>query len=364
MQKELDKSKTKHEKIYTWIKDRINDGTFKIGEKFISENELCSMFNVSRHTVRHAFNLLETEGLIDRRQGSGTYIMNTSIIPNEVKHIGVSMSYLDEYIFPNILKGIERVLTQYGYSIILGITYNRVENERQFIKKCIANGVDGVISEASKTAYPSPNLDLYRKLKNAGIPTVFINSYYKELDCNYIVMDDKRGGYDSAMRLINGGHRKIGGIFKRDDMQGIDRFSGFSKAMRANKINDFEKNIIWFTTEDYGKLMDTEYDSNILNKLSECTGVVCYNDQIAAILISIFERHNIHVPNDKSIVSFDNSNLANLCSVKLTTMTHAGEKLGEKAAESINKLITGSEKKITCKFTPKLVERDSVLNLE
>jgi GntR family transcriptional regulator, arabinose operon transcriptional repressor len=365
MSKDSSKKETKHEKMHMWIKDRIVDGTFKIGDKLVSENELRSMFNVSRHTVRHALELLESEGIIDRRQGSGTYILkNPALNRKSTKCIGVSMSYLDEYIFPNILRGIDSVLTCLGYSIVLCITYNRVENERRFLNTCIANEVEGVIVEANKSALPNPNIDLYAELTAKGIPYVFINCFYDNMDCNYVVMDDYLGGFTAASRLLRSGHRKIGGIFKSDDMQGQRRYAGFAQALHKKGVNDFKDNIVWFSTEDIDILIDSKYDSELLNRLSGCTGIVCYNDQVAAKMIMMLQRNNISVPSDMSIVSFDNSNLAILCSVKLTTVTHAGEKLGEKAAESICQLITGSEKKIEYKFKPELVERDSVVDIK
>lgn len=353
---------TKHERLRSWIKNRIDDGTFNSGDKLPSENELCSMFGISRHTVRHALDLLESEGIIDRRRGSGTYILKKPALnSSKSKCIAVSMSYLDEYIFPNIVKGIDKVLTSLGYSILLGITYNHTENERHFLKSCIENEVGGVIIEASKSALPNPNLDLYHELDAKGIPYIFINCYYDALDCSYVVMDDSLGGFTAASRLLRAGHCKIGGIFKSDDMQGQSRYAGFSKALRNSGIST--NNIIWYATEDVDMFTESKFDLQLLHKLSDCTAIVCYNDQIAARIIAMLQRNNISVPEDISIVSFDNSNLAILCGVKLTTLSHSGEKLGIKAAESIYNLIRGDEKKITYMFKPQLIERESVKDI-
>lgn len=358
------KPKTKHEKLREWIIARIDDGTYNAGDRLVSENQLCSMFGVSRHTVRHALDMLESEGILDRRRGSGTYILKKPADDgNKQKSIAVSMSYLDEYIFPNIVKGIDQVLTGLGYSIILGITYNHTENERNFLKSCISNGVDGVIIEASKSALPNPNLDLYHELEKRGIPYIFVNCYYDALNPSFVIMDDYQGGFIAASRLISAGHRKIGGIFKKDDMQGQRRYAGFAAAMKENGLSVDENHVIWYATEDIDMFTETKYDSQILGRLSSCTGIVCYNDQIAARMFTMFQRNNISVPDDISFVSFDNSNLSILCGVKFTTLTHAGELLGEKAAESIYKLICGDEKIIRYTFSPELIERDSVRDI-
>lgn len=356
---------TKHEKLRLWIIDRIVDGTYKIGDRLTSENELCTIFGISRHTVRHALDLLETEGIVDRRRGSGTYVaQNPSFLHNSSKTIGVAMSYLDSYIFPNILMGIDEVLTRLDYHILPGITYNRVENERYFLQSCLNHAVDGVIIEASRSACDNPNLDLYRELENRAIPCIFINCYYTGFNCNYVVTDDVSGGAMAASYLIKAGHKKIGGIFKEDDMQGLRRHTGFVKTLQENGLGGADDHILWYKTEDFDLFIDEKHDARVLDALSGCTGIVCYNDTIAANLITLLERHSLRVPDDVSIISFDNSNLSVLCGVKLTTIAHPGEKLGKMAAQSIFNLIVGNQKKVNYMFSAELVERNSVKEIK
>jgi Transcriptional regulators len=356
---------TKHEKLRLWIIGQIMDGTLKIGDRLTSENELCTMFGISRHTVRHALDLLDSEGIVDRRRGSGTYILrNPARQHKSSKLIGVAMSYLDSYIFPNILKGIDDVLTRLDYHILPGITYNRVQNERHFLQSCLEHSVDGVIIEASKSAYENPNLDLYRELESRSIPCIFINCYYGGYDCNYVITDDFAGGFMAASHLLKAGHRRIGGIFKKDDMQGQRRYAGFSSALSARGIGGFDDHTVFYKTEDLDMFIDEKFDKEVLRVLSGCTGIVCYNDNIAANLIAMLDRNAIKVPEDVSIVSFDNSNLSVLCSVKLTTIAHPGEKLGKVAAQGIYNLIAGSQKKFVYTFSPELVERNSVKSLK
>lgn len=364
-QRRVDEQLTKHGQLKNWIRQRIMNGTYKTGDKLVSENELCKMFGISRHTVRHALDALEREGLLDRRRGSGTYIRkNPENSKTPTKNVGVIMSYLDEYIFPGIIRGVDSVLSPLGYNIVLGITYNKLENEKRLIESCIEKEVDGLIVEATKSALPNPNMELYRSLGRMGIPAVFLNCYYHQMACSYVVMDDRGGGRLAASALIEAGHRKLGGIFKLDDMQGRERYAGFTQALRDHGLSLSEDHVIWYATEDEENYFCGEGDALILKRLAGCTGVVCYNDQIAGKLVALLERNGISVPGNLSIASFDNSDVAVMGRVKLTTVAHAGERMGARAAQNLCYLMRGGEGPVTYTFPAELIRRDSIRRVD
>ena len=352
---------TKHAALEAWIYNKIRDGTFKAGDRLISENELCDLFGVSRHTVRHALDTLEGEGFLDRRRGSGTYIrFNGGAHRGLTNTVGVILSYLESYIFPGILRGIESVMTNAGYSLMLGITYNKVENERRLLEEYMAKGVDGILVEATKSALPNPNIDLYEKLTRTQTPLMFFNCYYRELGCNYVVMDDRKGARMATARLLDAGHRRLGGVFKLDDMQGKERYCGFTEALHQRGLAIPEDAVLWYATEDADSLFSGEFDRMILKKFRDCTGIVCYNDLVAVGLIDLFARNGIRVPERVSVTGFDNAGLSGAGSVRLTTVTHPGEKLGEKAAEYLCQALRGGPKLRRFVFEPELIEGESV----
>lgn len=355
----LDANKPKHMALYEWIKERIENGTFEIGEKLISENTICEKFGISRQTVRHAIGALEQEGLVERQRGSGTYIKAKDFhLKSVTMTIGVITTYLDDYIFPSIINGIEGILTQNNYSVSLGLTRNKIENERRLLESFLEKEIDGLIVEGTKSALPNPNLGIYQKFYKKGVPVIFINGYYGELDPNYVVVDDVIGGKMATDYLIHCGHKKITGIFKYDDMQGHKRYQGFQESLYNAKVNICEENLMWFATED-NQFLDIENSEEVLKKLQGITGVVCYNDEIAVKLIKLLEHNSIQVPEDISIVSFDDSNLATMSNTGLTTIAHPGKALGKFAAKELLKIINEEEiSKNT--LEPELVIRESV----
>lgn len=332
----------KHILLSQWIKDNIANGTYLVGDKIPSENELSNQFHYSRQTVRQAIGNLVSEGILIREHGSGTYVNSKPLIhrnPSKTMRIGVITTYLDDYIFPSIIHGIEEVLTVNGYTMSLGITHNKPSNEENCLHSMIQTGVDGIIIEGTKTALPNMNDSLFEELKDRGIKTVFINGFNGKNVDSYVVMDDRKAGELVGDYLNSNGHTHIGGIFKSDDIQGINRYEGLLKSLKKNNHTLHDNSMIWYTTEDFKYFFDGSMDKIIMERLQDVTGVVCYNDQVAAGLIKVLKRNHLSVPEDKSIISFDNSFLAKEMVCNLTSVIHPSKKMGKKAAMVLLKLM-------------------------
>lgn len=352
----------KHEEISNWLREKITDGTFAIHEKIPSENELAAKFGYSRQTVRQAIRSLASDGILTRAQGSGTYVSRRAakIQQSATMRIGVITTYPDDYIFPGIIHGIEDVLSEHHYTIALGITHNRQTDEENALRQMMANGVDGLIVETTKSALPNANEILYHEILDRGIPIVFLNGHYRNLGESYVIMDDVLAGGLAAGALADKGHKKIGGIFKSDDIQGLKRYEGMQNLMRQRHLLLADSSILWYTTEDLPYLFSGTFDAMILSRFSGITGLVCYNDQIAAALIKLFARHGIFVPGDISIVSFDNSPLADTLSCNLTSVIYPSLEIGHRAAELILKKLSDPSCKEHIILIPELKQRSSI----
>lgn len=355
----------KYEEISQWIKDKILDGSFPVGTKIPSENELSVQFGYSRQTVRQAIGTLESEGYLVRSKGSGTYVHRPLKRTNEdaTMRIGVITTYFDDYIFPGIIHGIEEVLSENHYSMSLGITHNKQSDEENCLRQMLANGVDGLIVEGTKSALPNINGMLYREIADKGIPIVFINGYYRDYCDSYVVMDDVRAGELLVELLVEKGHRKIGGFFKSDDIQGLKRYEGMQKAAKRHSLSIQDNAVLWYTTEDFSYLFDGNLDEAILSRLNDVTAIICYNDQTASSLIKMLARYSFRIPKDYSIVSFDNSFLADDATYSLTSVIYPSQEIGHKAAELILKRIARPDYSEKIILKPSVEERSSIRDL-
>ncbi|MEH7545779.1 MULTISPECIES: GntR family transcriptional regulator [Bacillaceae] len=370
--------KTKYNMVKEKITEWITSGKVQPGEKIYSENELVKMFGVSRHTVRQAVGDLVHEGWLYREQGAGTFCSNKLLQPNvesemispikslntNGKNIGVITTYISDYIFPSIIKGIESYLTAQGYSLTFACTDNDVEKEKQCLQTMLSRNIDGLIVEPTRSSNYNPNIHYYLQLEQNNIPYLMINQFYSQLMPPHIIMNDEHGGFIATEHLINLGHEKIIGLFKTDDLQGVNRMQGFIRAFREHNLPFFPDMVITYTTE--------EKDNNLVEQLQQFfttddkpTAIVCYNDQLALQVLFMLRGIGLSVPEDVSIVGYDDSSLAEATDVKLTSVTHPKMDMGIEAAKWIVSAVEkrGSIEHSTI-YEPELVIRNSTALLQ
>ena len=356
----MEDRQTKYGDLIHYLENLIAEGKLNAGDRLPSENELTERFGISRQTVRKAIELLEEQGTVRRVRGSGTYVSFDRRENLERRNrIAVMTTYVESYIFPKTIQGIEKILFERGYSVQISFTNNTLEREKNVLTDLInRDDVAGIIVEGTKSGLPNPNLYLYRQLMNRKIPIVFINTFYPELAVPHVSLNDVKAAETAVNYLIGKGHENIGAILKLDDGQGRLRYLGYLKAMEAAGLPVTDSRLVWIDTDESKQLNYCR--DKILNRVEECSALFCYNDQIAFQLIRMLGERGIRVPEDVSVISVDDSDLALHSEVQITSLPHPKEKLGAKAAEVLLDMIEGKKSANTVEFDTRVVERQSV----
>ncbi|HEX3075241.1 MAG TPA: GntR family transcriptional regulator, partial [Lachnospiraceae bacterium] len=287
--------KAKYYILMEALKNDILASKINPGDKLPSENQLANMYGISRHTVRKALSILENEGFIAAEHGRGTFCSERLRFKDRSHNIAVITTYISDYIFPRLIQGIDTILTQHGYSIILKNTGNSQKNEAKCLEDILTKNIDGIIIEPSKSEIFCKHMHLYHMLDELSIPYIFVQGIYPQLrNKPYIIMDDVKGGYLLTKYLIDMGHRNIAGVFKVDDTQGKERHKGYVMALQEAGFAYDPDKVIWFHTEDReykpSSGIKQLYESNV-----PFDSVICYNDQIAYKIIVFLEKLGVNV---------------------------------------------------------------------
>ena len=310
--------------------------------KLPGEQALCDSYHCSRETVRHALELLAEEGLIIRMQGSGTYLSGG---PARGRRIVVVASSLDTYLYPQLFRDLERVFSAQGFSVEAYATGNRVMEERGVLERLLSDPPAGILLEGAKTALPSPNLDLLKRIETLHIPLVFLHAGFSVPEAAPCVRDDNAGGAQLLTRYLLGrGHREIAAVLKSDDLQGHERYEGFISTLLKAGCAVREERIFWFDTAQREALINGQDEwlyAFIRQRLPGCTAVLCYNDEIAYPMIRCLRAEGLRVPEDMAVVSFDNSHYCTNGPVAITSLAHERHQMGSTAAEALLNLIRG-----------------------
>ncbi|WP_101842508.1 GntR family transcriptional regulator [Halobacillus sp. Marseille-P3879] len=338
--------KPKYQVLIDDIKSKILAGEYDIGERIPTETGLQEIYSVSRQTVRKAILELSNEGFLKSEKGSGTYVSNQyqskSSGKSTNKSIGVITTYISDYIFPSIIRGIEGRLNEENYSLLLASTNNDVEQERKALEMMLSFGVDGLIVEPTKSNLYNPNIAYYLSFKEQDVPFTMINAYYEELEVPFFCLDDVKSSYLATSELISKGHTQIGLISKSDDLQGKYRMKGYIKALGEAKLRFQPEHVLSFDTETKLDLY-TNLKKFLTENRDELTAIVCYNDEVGLEVVNVCNQLGISIPDELSIIGQDNSYIARNANIKLTTLTHPQEQMGREAADWVIKKLQGNK---------------------
>ncbi len=326
----------KYQKLYNWCRTLITSGVIKNKDKFPSENILQKKFGYSRQTVRTALNQLEEDGLIVRVKGSGTYVSYENKTEDKGKpRVGLILSYFSDYLFPRVYDGIESVMTEKGYEIDVAVTKNRLNDEAMYLEGMLSGNLSGLIIEGTRSSFPNPNIRLYNEIRKRNIPTLFIHNHYPNQKFDSVEMSDARAGYEAAKTLIQNGHRRIGGIFKYDDMQGMERYKGFIECLSDYGVKFDDDWIRWYSTKDMEEKLSKKGLLRMYRRTKDCTAMILYNDEVAEHYMEFLEDRGLKVPEDISLISFDDAELAQNGDVKVLSVIHPKYNLGRLTARNL-----------------------------
>lgn len=355
---------TKYERVQDWVVKELQSGRLQPGDMLPSEAELCRMLSVGRNSVRTALSNLAHDRVVETRKGVGTFCL-TPRQPSSMT-IGFVCLYSQEYIFPKVVRGSNRVLSRFDYHLVLAESRRDTAIERNVLERLWKRGVDGIILQPAYDGRESRNLDLLHDIQASGVPVVLVDNHYPGEQFNSVIMNDRAGGHLAASYLWEHGHRSFGIVYHRTYYPKVLRMEGACSFLREMGHEVEENWLVGFdhlgNLEEVNRRLRQSFSRSSKDRLAVPTAFVCSNDEEAIELIRVAQRMGLRVPEDLSIVSFDNSSLSDLPSLTLTSVDHPSEEMGEMATTIILDKLKYPDlvSSTVTVIEPKLIERGSV----
>jgi LacI family transcriptional regulator len=274
--------------------------------------------------------------------------------------IGVILEDIMNPFFTEVAKGIETALGAGGYSMLLTSSGYVPEAELELTRTLLRNRVDGMLITPVAMDSASIRLLLERK-----VPFFVMNEKSEGGDFNWIDSDNLAGGYLAAEHLLKLGHRRFL-ILRNMALHGTrDRFEGIRRALDDRKIPLADQVILdgAATRQDGRLLVDKFVTANGRDNMP--SAVVAANDLVAiGVLESLFAL-GIRVPQEVSIIGYDDIYIAGLLRVPLTTVHQAKYRMGQIAAAGLLEMLDGRQEPggRQVLIAPKLVIRESCKEL-
>ncbi len=255
-----------------------------------------------------------------------------------------------------IIKGVGLAASRLKADILMHIT-DRFDHH-DWIETSIFDTayIDGIIF-----ADINNDVDMLRKVISKGIPYIVLNNAFEE-PINYITINNHKAAFDLTERLIKLGHAKIATIAGDLSTQaGKLRLEGYRGALLKN---GFKINEEYLTTGDFLRTPARRSAQQLLKLRNRPTAVFAASDVMALELIDEAKKQNIRIPEELSVIGFDDNPLNSYSPVKLSTVSQPLVEMGRLGAEHLNQLFSGTEKvPVRVSLETKYIERESVAAL-
>ncbi len=344
----------KYTELANYLREQITSGKFQPDAQLPTEQELAKRFDLSRDTVRKAIAALEQEKLIYKIKGSGTYVRPAPApaMQNRTtsRRIGIMMNDIDSYIFPAIVKGINQVLDEAGYTAVIQITANQISKERAILESFLQDDYAGLIIEPTKAALPQVNYDLYQKL-SVSKPTILIHGKIPTLPLSSVTIGDEQGAMELTQYLLRNGQREISIFCKYDEQTGTARYLGFAKAFQQEGLPIPDANIFWTPSEYMETLFSDPLPPAVKKNLKRSTAVICHDDRMALALKKYLLAHPQY-SGDMLICGFDDSQIAK--DNGFISVAHPKAEFGIQVAKKLLEKINDPYLDVSYDFVPEI----------
>jgi DNA-binding LacI/PurR family transcriptional regulator len=333
--------------VENFIIGKIESDEWPIGSKIPSERDLSLKLDVSRTTVRNAIQELTTRGMFDRRIGQGTFVRQRlgPLSGPSRKAAKGTLGYVvckerslrkpisAEAFYFDVFAGIEEEAVRSGRHMLFSYLDDRNVDEvaafRSFLDK-----VDGlVIEEARDPAF----LDM---IERSGVPAALLapTATHERLDC--VTMDIGAGVRKAIRFMIGLGHERIGIVNGPLSLESARvRFAAWKEEMRT--MGGAVDESLACGGEGWSAEAGFKAASELLGRRSDVTALFCANDLLAVGALSALAKRGLRVPEDISVVGFDDSELARHSAPSLTTMRIYSREMARSAVKRVLERIEG-----------------------
>lgn len=275
-----------------------------------------------------------------------------SLTKQKSNTIGVIVPHISHPYFAKLISNLENEAAKKDYKIILCNSKEKAEKEKQYLDMCKSNRVAGII-------ICSGNVES-NKINTGGIPVVLLEKNFEEGKLG-IQCDNYQGGKLATEHLIECGCKKIlhlSGVID-EEMPADNREKAFIDVCSKNEIEYFIKK---YDIDTYNQMNYYDYIKAALNEIEGVDGIFASSDLIAAQVIQVCNEIKIRIPEDIKLVGFDDVDISQLTTPRITTVHQPIKEMARLSIELINAKYNNIEVNEKTILPIKLIIRESTVN--
>lgn len=282
-----------------------------------------------------------------------------SLVTQHSQTLGLIVPNIESRFFSSLARNLEVACRKRGYLLLIANSDDSSSNDSELVRLFINRGVDGlfiVVSDELRAAR-----GLAGMLEQLPIPYVMVDRFIEGLECDRVGFNNEQGGYLATSYLLGRGHERVACLINKDSNTGRERLAGYERALRDHGIEpdpELEFHSAYYINDAY------ESSKSILK--TDATAVFASSDNIALGLLKLLYAHDLRVPRDFSVVSYDNSAADSLFEPALTSIEQNSAELARAAIEMMFARLGEDEadaeraKPMTRILRPRIIVKNSV----
>ena len=322
--------------------------------------DLAQMASVSHSTVSRA---LRNSPLIDpktaariqsiaRNAGYRASALARGLVTQTTKTVGAVVTTIADPFVSEVLSGIEETANRRGYSVFLAESNTDSELEIKAVHSFAERWVDGIVVTSSRVG--SLHFELLSEMR---VPIVLVNNQHPGASAHSVMIQNVEGSRQAVQHLIRLGHRRIAYIQDKFGYQSdAERLAGYRAALRHAGVTFSKELVVSGDGKAKGGMIAMR---NLLGLQAPPTAVFCYNDMTALGALRCIHDERLEVPQDISLVGFDDLFIASYTQPRLTTVRQPKRQLGQLAMESLFTLMSGHDSVDSISVPAELIVRES-----
>lgn len=326
--------------------------------------DVAKLAGVSTATVSRVINnpdqvREDTRSKVERAMQLCNYKYNAlarGFATKQSKTIGLIIPTIRNSVFAESTRGVQDYADGQQNQVILGNTYYSYDQEEKLIKTLLEKQVDGLIITTT-----NPKGAVLKSLVDEGVPFVLLYSTLKGGPMSAVGIDNYRGGYLATEHLVQLGHQRIGmvaGNFSMSD-RSLHRWHGYKQCLKKYDIS-YDKELLAQT--DYSLAGGKAAAQKLLSLKTPPTALFCSNDYLALGAMKGAREMGLNLPQDLSVVGFDDILIASHIVPELTTVYQPAYEMGKLGAKLLFELMAKESKPVQLMLDSSLIVRASTVS--
>lgn len=287
-----------------------------------------------------------------------------SLLYKQTQMIGFVLPDINHPFFSTLVLTSETHALRRGYTSFLCNSMNDTQMESEYLQNLLDKQVDGIIFLGGRINALEPSEKIINEMQEVvnRVPTVFINGEMPGVDAHIVHTDEKQGIHDLVQHLVEQGHTKIGLIGGYPGISSTElKREAFTKALEEFSLDVKEE---WMIQGGFSIESGEENVEDLFELDQKPTALICINDFVAVGVVKQLNKKGFKVPEDFSVVGFDDIYLAQHFPPGITTISQNYDALGEKAIDVLVNLIDGKKTARETVIPTELVVRNSTRNVK